>query len=194
MPESSGASSAASSRASSRAPSSATTPANGRTPKQQFLDAYEREHETTMRVLRSYPADKLDLRPHPKCKTARELAWVFVLERKLGTMLYDDAFASGPPSGESPAPPESWDEILDGIVTAHREFGDLIRSAADDDLGKTVKFFTAPKTMGDIPRMDLLWFLLHDEIHHRGQFSVYLRMADGKVPSIYGPSADEPWM
>ena len=30
-------------------------------------------------------------------------------------------------------------------------------------------------------------------VHHRGQFSVYLRMADGKVPSIYGPSADEPW-
>lgn len=42
--------------------------------------------------------------------------------------------------------------------------------------------------------MDLLWFLLFDEIHHRGQFSIYLRMADGKVPSIYGPSADEPWM
>jgi len=42
-------------------------------------------------------------------------------------------------------------------------------------------------------RMDFLWFLLMDMVHHRGQFSVYLRMADGKVPSIYGPSADEPW-
>jgi uncharacterized damage-inducible protein DinB len=30
--------------------------------------------------------------------------------------------------------------------------------------------------------------------HHRGQLSVYLRLADGKVPSIYGPTADEPWM
>ena len=37
------------------------------------------------------------------------------------------------------------------------------------------------------------WFLLHDQIHHRGQFSIDLRMADGKVPSIYGPTADEPW-
>jgi uncharacterized damage-inducible protein DinB len=36
--------------------------------------------------------------------------------------------------------------------------------------------------------------MLCDQIHHRGQFSVYLRMADGKVPSIYGPSLDEPWM
>lgn len=33
-----------------------------------------------------------------------------------------------------------------------------------------------------------------DSVHHRGQFSVYLRLAGGKVPSIYGPSADEPWM
>jgi uncharacterized damage-inducible protein DinB len=35
--------------------------------------------------------------------------------------------------------------------------------------------------------------MLMDSIHHRGQMSVYLRCAGGKVPSIYGPSADEPW-
>jgi uncharacterized damage-inducible protein DinB len=35
--------------------------------------------------------------------------------------------------------------------------------------------------------------LVLDIVHHRGQFSVYLRMAGGKVPSIYGPTADEPW-
>jgi uncharacterized damage-inducible protein DinB len=47
--------------------------------------------------------------------------------------------------------------------------------------------------MGDVPKVAFLWFILHDQIHHRGQFSVYLRIAGGKVPSIYGPSADEPW-
>ena len=64
----------------------------------------------------------------------------------------------------------------------------------DETLHETVKFFTAPKTMTDVVRMDFLWFMLSDHIHHRGQFSVYLRMADGKVPSIYGPSADESWL
>ena len=49
------------------------------------------------------------------------------------------------------------------------------------------------KKLGDWRRIDILWFLLHDQIHHRGQFSVYLRMAGGQVPSIYGPSGDEPW-
>jgi uncharacterized damage-inducible protein DinB len=57
-----------------------------------------------------------------------------------------------------------------------------------------VKFMVAPKTMGDLRCADVLWMLMMDSIHHRGQFSIYLRMADGKVPSIYGPSADEPWM
>jgi uncharacterized damage-inducible protein DinB len=70
----------------------------------------------------------------------------------------------------------------------------MVRSAPDEKLQQTVKFFTGPKQMGDVRRLDLVWFLLSDEIHHRGQFSVYLRMADGKVPSIYGPTADEPWM
>ena len=57
-----------------------------------------------------------------------------------------------------------------------------------------MKFFVGPKQLGDYTRLEFCWFLLHDEIHHRGQFSIYLRMAGAKVPSIYGPSADEPWM
>lgn len=172
-----------------------TTPATTQvSPKHQFLDGYEREHATTMRVLRAYPTDKLDLRPHPKCPTARELAWVFVMERKFGTMVYNDAFDPAKVSGAPPPPPESWDDLLAAVETAHREFGDLVRSTPDDRLNETVRFFTAPKTMGDVPRLQWLWFLLCDQIHHRGQFSIYLRMADGKVPSIYGPSADEPWM
>jgi len=37
-----------------------------------------------------------------------------------------------------------------------------------------------------------LWGFLFDCIHHRGQLSTYLRPMGGKVPSIYGPSADDP--
>ena len=57
----------------------------------------------------------------------------------------------------------------------------------------TLQFPVGPGKMGDWKRSDFMWFLLSDHIHHRGQFSVYLRMAGGKVPAIYGPSADEPW-
>lgn len=161
--------------------------------KDAFLAAYEREHEITMRVLRAYPADQADLRPHPVSHSARELAWLFVMERGLGKAVFADAFASGRVPGKMPPPPESWEAILGALEAAHKEFGDLVRATSDDDLNATVKFFTAPRTLGDFRRMDFAWFLLHDQIHHRGQMSVYLRMAGGKVPSIYGPSHDEPW-
>ncbi len=160
--------------------------------KQQFLDAYEREHAITMRLLRAYPTDKLELRPHPKSKSARDLAWVFVAERTLGKHVFNNDLA-GAMSGGGMAAPSDWGDLLTAVEQAHREYGDMVRATPDDELENTVKFFTAPKTMGDVKRIDLLWFLLFDEIHHRGQFSIYARMADGKVPSIYGPSADEPW-
>lgn len=166
-------------------------------PKQQFLDSYDREHATTMRVLRAYPTDQLDLKPAPVLKSAKELAWVFVMERGLGTHLMNDAFAQGMPAGEKrqpPEAPESWDELLAALEAAHQEFRRLVEGLPDEQLHETVRFFVAPKTLGDIPRLQILWFLLCDQIHHRGQFSVYLRMAGGTVPSIYGPTAEEQWM
>ena len=163
-------------------------------PKEQFLSAYDREHATTMRVLRAYPPDRLDLQPHPKCKDARHLAWVFVSECMLGASVFKNEFATRGPSGGLPEPPESWDDLLGAVESSQQEFGDLIRATPEEELFEKVKFFVAPKTMGEVSRLEWLWFLLSDQIHHRGQFSIYLRMADGKVPSIYGPTADEPWM
>jgi len=80
--------------------------------KQQFLDVYDEEHARTLRVLHAYPEDKLNLRPHPKLKTARELAWVFVLERYLGVKVWNDEFAQAPPSGKPPVAPDDWKELL----------------------------------------------------------------------------------
>ena len=65
---------------------------------------------------------------------------------------------------------------------------------SDADFNKTIKFMVGPGKMADLRTADVLWTGVMDAVHHRGQFSVYLRMAGGKVPSIYGPSADEPWM
>jgi len=162
--------------------------------KQAFLDTYDREHATTMRVLRAYPEDKLDLKPAPAMKPARDLAWVFVLECYLGQKVWRDEFKGGVPSGTPPKPPDSWGEVLQMVESANADFRTLIAGASVDTLEEDVHFMTAPKTLGPVTRMNWLWFLLHDQIHHRGQFSIYLRMAGGKLPSIYGPTADEPWM
>ena len=162
--------------------------------KETFLQNYDREHETTMRVLRAYPPDQLDLKPSPRSNSARDVAWIFVLERYLGAKVWNDEFSKGFAGGAPPKPPEQWEDLLAALEKAHAEFRAVVASATDEQLNEKVHFFTAPKTMGEITRLDWIWFLLHDQIHHRGQFSVYLRMAGGNVPSIYGPTADEPWV
>src|SRR2546422_1025313 len=48
--------------------------------KQQFLDAWGRECPTTLKLLKAYPAAKADLKPHERCRSAKELAWTFVFE------------------------------------------------------------------------------------------------------------------
>src|SRR5438477_3934064 len=147
-------------------------------PKQQFLDAYDREHATTMKILRAYPKDKLDLRPSPKIKTARELAWVFVLERGLGAKLWHDEFAKGVPSGTMPKAPENWNDLLAAIEKAHTDYRNLVASTPEAKLSDKTHFFVGPKQMGEMTLLDSAWFLLCDQIHHRGQFSIYLRMTD----------------
>ena len=162
--------------------------------KDAFLRTYDEEDARTIKLLRAYPTDKLDLKPSPVLKSARELAWVFVAERGLATHLWNDAFANGVPSGSSqPAAPKDWNQILSALEKAHKEFSAMVRKASDEDLQKKIHFFVAAKKMGEMTRMDMLWFVLHDEIHHRGQFSIYTRMAGAKMGSIYGPTADEPW-
>jgi uncharacterized damage-inducible protein DinB len=164
------------------------------TPKQQFLGAFQMEMDTTIRVLKAYPTDKLDLKPHTMCKSARELAWMFAMEMGMLEKAMTTGFDWSAPMPARPAAPESMDAILKAIEDGRQRVAGIVEQTPDEGLFGTVKFFTGPKTIGDVPKIQFLWMLLCDQIHHRGQFSIYLRMADGKVPSIYGPTADEPWM
>ena len=159
--------------------------------KQQFLQTLQREHGTTRRVIEAFPADQSELKPHPRSNSARQLVWTFAVEEQLILLALKNQLQLG---GGFPKAPDSWDEAVGAFFKTHGELVAALEAATDEDLSGTVKFFTGPGTLGDIPKMDFLWFMLSDQIHHRGQLSVYLRMAGGKVPSIYGPSADEPWM
>ena len=157
----------------------------------QFLNAYRRESAITRKLLRAYPAEQSELRPHERSNSARQLAWTFVVEQVL--MLR--ALGGGPvlTGGGFPPPPDSWEEIVDRFEHDGEAVEHALEEASDATMHGVVQFFVGPKEVGDYATADFLWFLLHDQIHHRGQLSVYLRMAGGRVPSIYGPSADEPW-
>ena len=160
-------------------------------PRQQFLDVLKREHETTRKVIEAFPADQSEFRPHPRSKSARELVWTFAVEEGLIIKALTNSLNVG--SGGPPKALESWDEVVGAFKKNHADTVAALESAREEDVYGTVRFFTGPGTLGDIPKIEFLYFMLSDQIHHRGQMTVYLRMAGGKVPSIYGPSADEPW-
>lgn len=155
-----------------------------------FAKQYQREHAVTRKVLDAFPPDQASLKPHERANDALRLAQTFLVEEKLMLLALRNEAVLG--SGGFPSAPTEWHGVLAAIDELHGEMTELL-SRADESQLQPVKFFTGPGQMGDYPAVEFLWMILFDQIHHRGQFSVYLRMAGGKVPSIYGPSADEPW-
>jgi len=159
--------------------------------KKAFLDAWEREAATTVKVLRAFPAGQENFKPHDTCRSAKELGWTFVMEGAAATQAVQGEFKF--PPANLPPMPSSWSGVVTEVERVLKNMADTVRNVDDRQLSSTIKFHTAPKQLGDVRRQDFLWLMLNDQIHHRGQFSVYLRMAGGKVPAIYGPSKDEPW-
>src|SRR4051812_43085862 len=95
-------------------------------PKKQFLDTFENEYGRTLRVLRAYPKDKSELRPHPKAKNARELAFVFVAEQGLAAKgLTGGLDWSKPP--QFPVAPESLDAVIAAFEKGHAQMVELLR-------------------------------------------------------------------
>lgn len=152
--------------------------------KDQILNFRALEFATTMRVLRAYPEDKLDMRPAEKSRSARELIQTLVREEFVcrGVVLGDIGGADSPR-----AVPDGLADMLGLLARTHDEVQGLIARAGGDDLVRVINFYGH-----QLRALDVLWLELHDQIHHRGQFSVYLRLAGARVPSIYGPTADEP--
>jgi uncharacterized damage-inducible protein DinB len=159
--------------------------------KQKFQEAWDKESETTLKLLKAYPQDKIDMKPHPTSRSAKDLAWTFVFEGVAGSQAVQGEMKYPPPN--MPPMPSTWQGMISEVEKALKVMADKVRKVDDAQLNTTVKFITGPKQMSDLRRLDVLWFLLNDQIHHRGQFSVYLRMSGAKVPSIYGPSKDESW-
>jgi uncharacterized damage-inducible protein DinB len=96
-------------------------------------------------------------------------------------------------TGKPPEAPGTFAEITRELDAGLERVAEALGTMDDAALEQTVQWPTGPGKFGDWRRSDFLWFLLHDHIHHRGQLTVYLRLAGGKVPAVYGPSGDERW-
>jgi uncharacterized damage-inducible protein DinB len=87
--------------------------------------------------------------------------------------------------------PETFGEIADAFERNGARFGAQLATLDDAGWSAPAKFLMGGKVVLEAPVGDHLWWVLFDAIHHRGQLSAYARPMGGKVPAIYGPSADE---
>jgi uncharacterized damage-inducible protein DinB len=160
-----------------------------------FLPEFDHEMATTRKTLERVPEANTDWKPHDKSMSMGRLAGHLVeLPTLVPLALERDSMDFRPP-GAPPRQPNVMStrakllEDFDKNVAAAR---DAIAKSSDDDLKKTFTLQAGGKTIFSLPRTAALrTFIMNHVIHHRGQLSVYLRLNNVAVPSIYGPSADE---
>jgi uncharacterized damage-inducible protein DinB len=81
--------------------------------------------------------------------------------------------------------------MLDALDKSVTEARAAIGKATEDQLMKPWRLLVAGNVVSEKPRHEVLRETINHLAHHRGQLTVYLRMNDVPVPSIYGPSADD---
>ncbi len=155
-----------------------------------ILMELEQEAQTTKRVLDRIPDDKLAWKPHPKSYSLGQLAL------HIASVPGSVAAAVVPDSMEAPnflqPEPKSRQEVLDTFSKSLESAKDTLKKMDDARLTSMWRLTKNGKVLMSVPRIGFIRsILMNHNYHHRGQLSVYLRMLDVPVPSIYGPSADE---
>jgi len=159
-----------------------------------LLPEFDLEAANTRKVLERVPEDKLDWRPHPKSFTMAELATHLAdIPGWLPYTLGGDSVDIGDPNGPKPDPPsKSTKELVarfDKQIAAARA---ALAAAENGVFGQPWSLKAGGKVIFTLPKVAVVRaFVMSHTIHHRGQLTVYLRLNDVPVPSVYGPSADE---
>ena len=157
---------------------------------QSLLPEFDLEMANTRKTLERVPEDAQDWKPHEKSFSMGDLAahlaniltWVGL------TIGADELDLEGTGRAKRGTRDETL-ALFDRNVVSARE---LIEGASDEELLGMWSLRSGDTVLGTMPRIAVLRsFVMSHMIHHRGQLTVYLRLRDVPVPSIYGPSADE---
>ena len=85
--------------------------------KQKFQEAWDKESALTLKVLKSYPQEKTELKPHPTCRSAKDLAWTFVFEGVAGSQAVQGEMKFPPPN--MPPKPSTVGNSVSGTSVMH---------------------------------------------------------------------------
>lgn len=156
------------------------------------LPDFDEEMAITRRVLERVPSDKGAWKPHPKSFPLGHLAQlVSLMPGWIANTLTEPALDLARAGGYSF---ESTETLLSGFdqnVEAARE---ALEESNDEDYDVPWSLKHGDRVLFTAPRRAVIRQHISHLSHHRGQLSVYLRLLDVPVPSIYGPSADERMM
>jgi uncharacterized damage-inducible protein DinB len=138
-----------------------------------------REHESTLRTLKTLGAQYVDFRSHPKALTAGEVARHMVgSQRGFITRLKGEV----PQRFEMPG---SWEDLIDASERFFRAGVRYVESLGDAGLVEQAHYEGRKRV-----RLDVLYEMVSHEIHHRAQLAGYIRLLDLPVPEIYAVSTD----
>ena len=155
-----------------------------------ILAELDQEAQITKRVLERIPGDKLAWRPHPKAFSLGQLALhIASVPASVTAAAVGDTFEA---PGFSQSEPKNRQEVLDTFSKSLDTAKGTLKKMDDSRLCATWSLTKNGRTLMSVPRIAFLRSILMNHLyHHRGQLSVYLRILEVPVPSIYGPSADE---
>jgi len=161
-----------------------------------ILEQMEREAPRTRRVLEQVPEGRDDWKPHAKSMPLGRLANLVAMMPSWAAMIVNqdelDVQPKDGPSAEWSKQSKTRAELVAAHEKAMEQARAALKSATDEHLMKTWKLLAAGTVVGEDPRHTVLEDTIGHLAHHRGQLSVYLRMNDSTVPSVYGPTADDP--
>jgi uncharacterized damage-inducible protein DinB len=158
---------------------------------QAMLPEYDMEMKTTRKVLERVPSDRGEWKPHPKSFSLGHLAQLVArMPGWLTAMLaHPDLNLAGGP-GYSIETTQTLLKVFDQNVLESRA---ALAATRDAQMQEPWSLKMGEQVIMTLPRGEVLRQTINHLVHHRGQLTVYLRLLDVPVPSIYGPTADEPW-
>ncbi|MBO0800482.1 MAG: DinB family protein [Blastocatellia bacterium] len=152
-----------------------------------YLERLKAEVPVFLRVLKAVPKDQLSYKPHERSPSAEQLVWTITAEQRACLDVVDEYKTEWK---NIPTPP--LEEMLEKYEQWSDELIKRVSQVDEESWDRMAQFYYEGKVVFEQQLGAFLWFILFDTIHHRGQLSAYLRPMGSKVPSIYGPSADEP--
>jgi uncharacterized damage-inducible protein DinB len=162
--------------------------------KELLLAEVNREVERSRRVLEQAPAGKYDWKPHEKSMIFGYLAnMVATIPMWIGMEINQNELDVAPAGGSKMEQQrlDSSAQLVEALDKAAAAARAALEKTSDEHLQTNWRLLAGGKVVLESPRHEMIQDTINHWAHHRGQMTVYLRLLGAKVPSVYGPSADD---